>query len=91
MGTCIYVLNWLQQTLLRSAMRCAETEFSIKLVHRRRGMARSCLTCPTRESILRAREETSYCINREYFFQIWKPIFKLEDLVFNTHYSSSMY
>ena len=45
-------LNWLQQTLLRSARRGAETAFSIKLVHRGKGD----LTCPARESILRARD-----------------------------------
>ena len=35
--------------------------------------------------------ETTYRFNIEYFFQLWKPIFKLEDLVFNVYYSSSMY
>ena len=55
MGTCIYVLTWLQQTLLRSAMRGAETEFSIKLVHRGRGIADLALRVP-RVSMLRARD-----------------------------------
>ena len=41
-----YVLNWLQKTLLRSAMRGAETEFSMKLVHRRRGIADLALRVP---------------------------------------------
>ena len=42
--------NWLQQTLLLSARKGAETEFSIKLLHRGRP---GDLTCP---AILRARD-----------------------------------
>ena len=35
---------------------------------------------------MRARDGDNSLINAEYFFQIWKPIFRLEDLVVNTHY-----
>ena len=48
-----FELNWLQKTLLRSARRGAETEFSIKLVHMQR---KGDLTCPARESILMERD-----------------------------------
>ena len=40
MGIHAFELNWLQLTLLHSARRSAETEFSIKLVHRSRGTLR---------------------------------------------------
>ena len=50
-GYMHFDLNWLQKTLLRSARRGAETEYSIKVVHREGD-----LTCSARESILRARD-----------------------------------
>ena len=68
-----FELNWLQQTLLRSARRGAETKLSIKLVHRfRRGGGGGGHL--TRETILRARDGDNSLINMEYF-QFWKPIF----------------
>ena len=61
----------------------------IQVVHITGGGYSLPYTCrPARESILRARDGD---IIMEYFFQLWKPIFKYKDLVFNIYYSSSMY
>ena len=81
---------WLQQTLLRSAMRGAETEFSIKLVHRWRGIADLALRVP-RVSMLRARDGDNLLIQYGMLLSNMEADFKLEDLVFNTNYSCSMY
>ena len=48
MGKCVctQLIARMQQTLLRSVMRGSETEFSIKLVHLRRGIADLALRVP---------------------------------------------
>ena len=65
-----FELNWLQQTLLRSARRGAETEFSINW-YTEEGDLRS----PVHESILRARDGDNSLIQYRILFQLWKPIF----------------
>ena len=77
-----FELNWLQQTLLRSARRGAETE----LVHRGRET-----TCPARESILRARDEDNSLIQYEILLSVMEADFLIGGPSFCAHYNCSMY
>ena len=82
-----FELNWLQQTLLRSVRRGAETEVSIKLVHRWEGD----LTRPARESILRARDGENSLIQYGILLSVMETDLLIGGPSFCAHYYCSMY
>ena len=74
--------TWLQQTLCIALGGVLGDRVQYKTGTQREGY----LTCPTRESFEGTRQRQLTDHHNNHFHFMWKPIFKLEDLVFCTHY-----